>query len=401
MANGSLSAVSVPTGFWLPQTEEERQAVRAQLDLLLSTPQFSVSRRYPTMLRYVVEQTLQGRLDGLKERTLGVDVFGRDPAYDTNLDPVVRMTAAQIRRRLVDYYGEPGHGEEIRIELPVGSYVPVFRKPQPPEPALPSPPMPADLPIVQNQPARHSWPLLLIAAAVLSGLAAAAYYSLVAPRRQTALEKFWEPVWGSAGSVLICVGEWAGTTPSSTPLGQVAWSDALTMARVAGFATVNRRTPVIRRAADTTFAQLRATPAVLIGGFNNQWIMRLTSGLRFTYKVDRSGGNNIHWIEDRQNPADRRWAVYGSVPPSARQEDFGIIMRYFDRTTERVTVVASGIAYYGTIASGEFLTDARSMEAAVAGAPKDWERKNMQVVFSTAIINGETGPPQILATHFW
>jgi hypothetical protein len=118
---------------------QDRGAVQAQLERILDTPQFRISRRYPNLLRHVVEQVLEGRADGLKERTLGIEVFGRDPAYDTNADPVVRMTAGQVRRRLAEYYQESGREREIRIELPVGSYVPVFRKPAAPEPqAVPS-----------------------------------------------------------------------------------------------------------------------------------------------------------------------------------------------------------------------------------------------------------------------
>jgi len=64
-------------------------------------------------------------------------------------------------------------------------------------------------------------------------------------------------------------------------------------------------------------------------------------------------------------------------------------------------VVASGMAYYGTLAAGEFLTDPMSMERLAAGCPEGWQRQNVQAVFSTRIINGETGPPTILATHFW
>ena len=82
------------------------------------------------MLRYVVERAIEGQTEHLKERTLGVAVFGRDPAYDTNLDPVVRVTAGEIRKRIAQYYHEPGHESEIRIDFPPGSYLPEFHVPQ-------------------------------------------------------------------------------------------------------------------------------------------------------------------------------------------------------------------------------------------------------------------------------
>jgi hypothetical protein len=81
------------------------------------------------LLTYVVEQTLLGNSSELKERTIGVEAFGREPAYDVNLDPVVRTTAAEVRKRLSQYYYNADHAKELVIELPVGSYVPVFREP--------------------------------------------------------------------------------------------------------------------------------------------------------------------------------------------------------------------------------------------------------------------------------
>src|SRR5438309_7324459 len=77
-----------------------RDDVRVQLEHLLASPLFSQSKHYPGLLRYVVTETLDGRIAQLKERSLGVAVFGRNPDYDTNADPVVRTSACEIRKRL-------------------------------------------------------------------------------------------------------------------------------------------------------------------------------------------------------------------------------------------------------------------------------------------------------------
>src|SRR6516164_2948355 len=98
---------------WNPQTDAEREAVRSQLQRLLNSPLFNQSRRYSTLLRYIVERSLEGEAEMLKERTLGVEVFGREPYYDASGDPVVRTTAAQLRRRIAQYYFGPGHEQEI------------------------------------------------------------------------------------------------------------------------------------------------------------------------------------------------------------------------------------------------------------------------------------------------
>src|ERR1700748_3098666 len=103
--------------------------VREQLKRLLAHSLFANSKRYPVLLAYTVEQTLLGNAHELKERTIGVEAFGREPSYDVNLDPVVRTTAAEVRKRLIQYYYNTDHAGELIIELPLGSYVPSFREP--------------------------------------------------------------------------------------------------------------------------------------------------------------------------------------------------------------------------------------------------------------------------------
>ena len=111
---------------WFPTSEEERELVRKELDAIVSSHHFRGSKRYPAMLRYVVSAAIDGRASDLKERTLGVEVFGRDPDYDTNADPVVRISAGEVRKRIAQFYHENGHGAKLEIELPVGSYAPEF-----------------------------------------------------------------------------------------------------------------------------------------------------------------------------------------------------------------------------------------------------------------------------------
>src|SRR5258706_15182845 len=118
-------------------SELEKAALEEQVERLLQNPYFSHSRRFPMFLRFVVGHTLAGQADEVKERTLGIEIFGRNPDYDTSSDPIVRVTAAEIRKRIAQYYQEPGHDVEIRVSLPAGSYVPLFH--WPPVPPTPNP----------------------------------------------------------------------------------------------------------------------------------------------------------------------------------------------------------------------------------------------------------------------
>ena len=114
---------------WSPANHVERQTVLAQLDIIVGSSYFRTSKRYPSFLRFVVEQELAGNGGELKERTIGVEVFGRAITYDTNDDPIVRVTAAEVRKRLASFYAEPAHSSQLRIHLSSGSYVPNFQKP--------------------------------------------------------------------------------------------------------------------------------------------------------------------------------------------------------------------------------------------------------------------------------
>src|SRR5438477_913285 len=145
-------------------SEAEREAIRNQMERMLANPLFKNSKRYPNLLRYIVEHTLAGFPGELKERTLGVEVFGRQPDYDTNADPVVRATAGEIRKRIAQYYHEHGHESEIRIDLSPGSYVPEFEIPIAKPTPIPLTPVVAPEPSGRH---RRGYGVALAAAAVL------------------------------------------------------------------------------------------------------------------------------------------------------------------------------------------------------------------------------------------
>lgn len=105
------------------------EMVREQLQLLVRDPVFPSSKRSIAFLRDVVEQALAGTAGQIKERSIGIEVFGRDPSYDTNLDHVVRTAAAELRKRPATYYVDEKHRSELRMGFVPGSYVPRFTLP--------------------------------------------------------------------------------------------------------------------------------------------------------------------------------------------------------------------------------------------------------------------------------
>ncbi len=377
-----------PEKRWLPETDSDREAVRKQLERLLADPGFAASKRYPRLLQYIVEETLAGRAEQLKERTLGTEVLGRDPDYDTNRDPVVRTSAAQIRQRLAQYYQEPQHETEIRIELVPGSYVPQFR--------YPGAPVPTPFPTATKRTRAALW-LGLAAAGVLALIAVALW------ARTDPVEKFWGPVWNKTNPVVICVPGKFPTEPlsilESLRMNSIAWPDATTLYALVGFIQARGQAYHVRRAGDSALSDLRTGPTILVGGLNNPWLMRLTSRYRFSYRNDTSAGRA--WIHDAEHPEQQDRKVEWTGPYASFDEDYGIVSRVWDPTTEQIVVTASGIASYGTIAAGEFLTNPKYLAMIAEQAPAGWERKSLQVVFSTKVFNGNAGPPRILAIHVW
>jgi hypothetical protein len=102
--------------------------VRESLERIVSSRRWRASPRLAAFLRYVVERTLAGEKRQIKSYTIAVEALGRDPRFDPQADPIVRVEAGRLRRALAHYYAGDGRNEPIVIELPRGSYVPHFRQ---------------------------------------------------------------------------------------------------------------------------------------------------------------------------------------------------------------------------------------------------------------------------------
>jgi hypothetical protein len=99
-----------------------------QLERILNSAQLVTSPSLSRLLRYIVEETLAGRSAEIREYTLGVHVFDRGEDFNPRLDPIVRVQARNLRSRVAKYYEGPGAEDPVRIELPKGTYVPIFHK---------------------------------------------------------------------------------------------------------------------------------------------------------------------------------------------------------------------------------------------------------------------------------
>lgn len=385
-----------------------------QVQRILNSPLFRSSQRCQALFRHITERSLAGETEGLKERSLGVDVFNRSPNYDTNADPVVRGTAGEIRKKLAQYYQDPSHQGELRIELRPGSYVPEFRA------EAPSEPPPA-------RPSRWRLPsILTLSLVILIGPALFLYAG-----RQSELERFWEPMLNAPGGVLFCLGQSRvysfrsdarqsqietmirkasppdlRSAQETIPLNQlvpvwdryVALGDANCLLRLAMLLEKHGKPYRIRGESSAQFSDLREQPAILIGAFDNAWTLRLAKDMRFTFYKDFQG---LELVRDKQHPENTDWKLIDSWPYWDIPADYAIVSRVLDRQTDRVVVVAAGITQFGTSGAGEFLSQPGYFAEVVPRLPRDWPQKNLQIVLRVPVLQGTSGHPQVLAAHVW
>jgi hypothetical protein len=377
----------------------------------------------------VVEAYLDGSLDKVKERTIGFEVFHRDPAYDTNEDSVVRTTALDIRKRLAQYYAEEGHEQELRILLPPGSYVPEFRFPAVHPVALAEPVAVEDIrPAAKPGWIRWYWVVLALVPLLIAGS-----WILASHFRPTELDLFWKPLVDDGNEAIICIEQpqriyrfdgarfdelneiMVGTPTTPPPSDEVRQNTSikLTELRSAGDryfsngdllaairvgALLSRKGKSFQVLSDraTSYHELRGRPAVLLGQFNHKWMVDLEGGLR--YRLYKDQARRIYQVRDSVSGGK---VIGETTAEENRPDEFVIVSRIFDASTEKMVIAVSGMTFRGTAAGGDFLTNGTYLHDALSGAPADWSHKNLQVVLRTALVGGTAGPPKVVATYFW
>ncbi|WP_244501954.1 hypothetical protein [Terriglobus roseus] len=388
-----------------------------------------MSKRLPAFLNYVVHESLtHSELQPPKERTLGVEVFGRKPDYDTNADPIVRVTATELRKKLAQYYYADGHDDAIRIELPPGSYLPKFhRSTDLPAVAEPSAAVPlASSPEVQEKPPAavsvgadplqaatlHRTPPAAPwrqAAGVLAGLLIGAllgYLPLFAKLRPTPIARFWTSFAGSNLQVRIVMPvigtDWASSAkrPSDVSVSpNLSLEDTNIAARVAGQLEKSGQRYLISPAPEVNFADLRTGPAVLIGALDNVWTLQLSKDLPFVFQESADGrtGSIVESKPDAQ-VKPRIWSVDITTPHQRIGQDYGIVARYKSPLTGQPAMVIAGISSQGTQAAGEVVTIPSSLESALRTVTNS---ENFEVVIQTTAVGGRAGPPTVIASKTW
>ena len=410
-------------------------------DILRSAP-FRTSRQCQDLFRYILEHSLAVSDNSLRERVIGIEVFGRKPDYDTAEDPVVRLRAADVRKRLAQYYQAHSDPIQWKVEIPTGSYKAQFHLseislPQAPVGVLP--PQAGTLALLPATVAPNAggwkrlWLVALLAVCLVLLVGGLILFRGSSPA-VAPLDLFWAPVLENPRSVLICTGsnsvyilsrEARGQYRKNHPLAEDATpnlellvpreglknfttedflpikdtyltiGDASATAHISSLLASHGHAYDLRFGNDLSFGDLREGSAVLIGAFNNDWTLNMTDGLRFVF--DAGDTAEMH-VRDRLDPSRSWWPKFSGEKVI---EDYAIISRVLDSKTGTVLVTVAGLDHTGTRAAGDFATNPQLLAAFVKNAPKDWNKKNLQLVLHTIVVNNIPGSPTVVAAHYW
>lgn len=391
--------------------------LREEATRVLQHSLFSNSERCSKLLRYLVAVSLKNHSTPLKERTIGHDVFGREPGYDTYGDPIVRNAASEVRRRLKRYY-ETVPKDHPRIELPTGQYLVVLQSPnhpgshvsinpnQAPEKTDPDPPEEHQPPLRTafepvRQPGLRDRRNFLYGLAAALGAPALLWGGFELGRRNPIIsdDPFWNPIVHHASSILLSVGSdktLGLQTEGNREARDFPEPNSAALARVA--ARLAHYNALFRVLADvtTTMSDIEDGVPVLIGQMTHPWIQRILPELPFQSGQDESRG--AAWIQDTKNP-NRRWSIQIPQARTGSSTDYAIVARLRSQLTGGTVVVLSGLGNEVTPAAAEFVT----RDSYLSSFGRGWSdpNQNVEFVLSTTVVDGVSGPPELIAQAVW
>jgi len=259
----------------------------------------------------------------------------------------------------------------------------------------------------------HYFPWVLAAVSSLTLLiwAGAYYWRSIHP---TPFDVFWAPILKTQEPALFCVADqnqysFITLRDAAEPARKVTLKDNLsavviddldTIVRVAGALRARGKQYLLKGEERTSLSDLRSGPSIFIGAFDNAWTLRLTHSLRYRFANDTE--MTQFRIIDANDPSKPGWIVDRTQQMATNNyKDFAIVARFTDANTDRPTVIVAGVGRGGTIAAGEFLTDPEDLAQLLRAVQAAGNKKNMEIVLSTQIIDGQPGSPKVEASYFW
>jgi hypothetical protein len=430
----------------LGERQIDSSTIDESLGQILRSARFKDSMQLQTLLKYIVKESLNGHDDALKERIIGIDVFGRKPDYDTADDPIVRSRVGLLRKRLAQYYeSEEARSSAVQIVIPSGSYHPTFifhrlanneSKENPvkdqPQTAVshgtednPESGAASKVPSSSRTPRWRVWGIVAVASCSL--LLAA--WVVVANWNKSELYLLWKPILESKKTVLLYNGtinpvyllsldnvnstnpqvdqDLPASAPSLTSVegptltagefvpvqgGLVPPGDIAADLEVAALMNTYGRNLSMRSGSGLPFVDLQGSPTILIGAYDNYWTMSLARDLPFFF--DRSGR-----IRERSGQ-HRVWSSVARADNTI-SEDYAVVFRLLDSKVGGPVIDISGLTTCGTQAAAQFATDPVQLKK-ILGIPRNaLKQKNIEFVLRTSLVNCTPTSVDIVAQHVW
>lgn len=416
-------------------SDADSEDIRRELERVVASPVFRGSKRCQSFLQHVVSKTLDGETKTLKERALAIEIFGRSSSEDLTDDSIVRVSAREVRKRLAQYYVAEGAHDLVRIELPAGSYIPVFQF-QPPvlatdvtAPTELKSQAPLRTLAMQREKSgwrRYRWILLGCAVVCLAG-----GIFLLQPKSpgDSAVETFWQPAFHDKLPCLLLLAHPIVYQPSTRasqadarlngdnttlqraiqiPSDQLTGSDfvpafnhfvgvgdALAAIRFSSIFSQHHRPASVRLASREDFYDLRSVNAVLIGAFTNRWTMELTKNMKYRFSY------NQNWKPCISDTSTCRWTLGTKSDNDRSSEDYVLVTRLPHPATNGFVVIAAGLNSYGTEESGRILTDPEVLAPILKQLPAHWADHNLELVLHVSVIGDAPAQSNLVAVHSW
>jgi hypothetical protein len=176
----------------------------------------------------------------------------------------------------------------------------------------------------------------------------------------------------------------------------VGFGDMMVSTDVSAMLARKSKAVRVRMASGVEFADLRQSPALLVGAITNRWTMELQQSWRFQF--ERTSELNYVIVDTAQ--AGRQWSIPHEHDTSIA-EDYVMICRIANSVTGELLLVGAGIRQFGTEAAGPLLTDTERLTPILRGLPAGWESKNVQLVLHTKVIGNSPAKPELVAWHVW
>ncbi len=430
--------------------------VQEALNRVLDSRAFAASKQCQALLRYLVAKSELDDDGSLKERMIGVNVFGRSHDYNTGDDPIVRARVGEVRKRLARYYqSELTDLHAVHFAIPTGSYRVTFAYPE----ANPDPEGDSDRKEeLASEGSRgeeptfsvlrptategdltksfHSWILLLAMCAVGAALLIGVLYHRDS-RRVSLLDAFWSPLLGSSQTVVIYLGQNSAFMPTQSYMKRIREShpfdedekrgtdvslpdlnpgeelqasdvyaenhDLVSAGNIAASIQIAsllgslRRNTDVRTGEGLSAEDLEHAPAIFLGAFDNRWTMQVSEALPFRFEV--IGGETDEIVE--QAGQKRVWVTHIVGPNGAANEEYAIVARLSSSVFRKPVIVAAGLRSAGTRAAGDFVTDPIALSKFLETIPPDWRQKNLEVVLRVDIVKGVPGTVRPIAFSVW